>query len=320
MRAIFAMLLSFVFAVPTVSAQNQAQKRTVAVMDFEFGAVQKWWDGDWNVGKGISDLLVDELLKDGTYRLVERKRLDMVAAEQNLAAAQKTDNQAALLGKLMGANAMVTGSVTQFGMETKKKGFGIGAISRVAGLGGFDFHKDKGKAKVAVTARIVSATSGEILGSVTGQGESAREGLMLGGLGAGSGGGGVGAISMGSSNFRETVLGEATVAAVADLVKGLVVASTKIPVVVAEIRGKIAFVDGPKVVLNIGSASGVAVGDTLAVVNVKNTIKDPDTGKVIKEDTEELGTIRVEQVDSASSTAVVVSGSGFQIGNLVTKK
>jgi len=48
----FAILL-----LPFVCSAETPRKR-VSVMDFEFGTVQRWWDGNWDIGKGISDLLV----------------------------------------------------------------------------------------------------------------------------------------------------------------------------------------------------------------------------------------------------------------------
>jgi curli biogenesis system outer membrane secretion channel CsgG len=38
---------------------------------------------DIDIGKGISDMLVTMLVKDGTYSVIERKALDQVLAEQN---------------------------------------------------------------------------------------------------------------------------------------------------------------------------------------------------------------------------------------------
>ena len=54
----------------------------------EFGTVDKWWSGNWDIGKGIADMLVDELLSSGQVSIVERKQLDSVMAEQNLAKAR----------------------------------------------------------------------------------------------------------------------------------------------------------------------------------------------------------------------------------------
>ena len=38
---------------------------------------------DVDVGKGISDLMVTYLVKDGSYSVIERKALDKIMAEQN---------------------------------------------------------------------------------------------------------------------------------------------------------------------------------------------------------------------------------------------
>src|SRR3972149_4901631 len=160
-------VLGFVFVWSSLLLAQQP-KKTVAVMDFDFGSVQKWWEGSWDIGKGVADLVVDELLKDGTYRLVERKRLEEIRKEQTLAEDQRGDvTAAAKVGKLLGVNAILMGSVTQFG--TEKKGFSIPVIGgRFPGFGLGGVGEEKGKAKVSVTARIVDATTGEILGSVTG--------------------------------------------------------------------------------------------------------------------------------------------------------
>ena len=48
---------------PIVAAQST--RPTVALLDFDFGSVQQWWSGNWDIGKGISDMLVDELVNDG---------------------------------------------------------------------------------------------------------------------------------------------------------------------------------------------------------------------------------------------------------------
>ena len=60
----------------------EARKR-VALMDFDFGTVQRWWSGNWDIGKGIADLVVTNLVKDGTYSVIERKKLDTILQEQN---------------------------------------------------------------------------------------------------------------------------------------------------------------------------------------------------------------------------------------------
>ena len=71
MRKLMWMALSVLAltALPLGGADVAAQSKrpTVALLDFDFGTVQQWWSGNWDIGKGIADLLVDELVNDGSY-------------------------------------------------------------------------------------------------------------------------------------------------------------------------------------------------------------------------------------------------------------
>ncbi|MEW5976173.1 MAG: CsgG/HfaB family protein [Acidobacteriota bacterium] len=292
-------------------------KRRVAVLDFEFGAVHRWWDGHWDIGKGISDLIVDQLVRDGTFSVIERRKLDAVLAEQNFSNSANADSTtAATLGRVLGVNAIILGSVTQFGTERRDfNTAGVGGGRR--GLGGGRVGTQEGKANVAVTARLIDVNTGEILASATGLGKSSRGGLLLGGLVIGGGGFGAGGLSMSSSQFRETILGEATYAAVQELSRRLVLFSHKVSANPAEIRGLIADVNGSSVVLNVGSSHGVVPGTTLRVVRVNRVVKDPATGKPLREVTEEVGTIRVDEADAISSVGAILNGQDLRVGDLV---
>lgn len=225
-RLILPAVALLAFAVP---GRAQGNRPTVALMDFDFGTVEQWWSGTWDIGKGISDLLVDELVNDGSFRVIERKRLDAVLAEQNFSNSDRADPQAAKvaqLGKALGVRYLIVGSITKFGTENKNVGVGGGGF----GVGGFGIGRvgtSKGKASVGITARVVDTTTGEILASARGEGTSKRSGVLLEGGGYG-GAGGFGGINMGSSDFRETVLGEATEAAVKDTAKKLVAAKDRL--------------------------------------------------------------------------------------------
>lgn len=224
-----AALLTMVSAAPAF-AQARSARPTVAVLDLDFAAVQRWWEGNWDVGKGVADLIVDELVNDGSYRVIERKRLDALLAEQNFSNSDRADPDAAMvskMGKMLGVKYMLVGSLTKFGTENKKVGIGGGGWGGGV-LGGARVGTSKGKANVAVTMRIIDTTTGEILASAKGEGTSSRSGLLLGGGGGGWGGGGGGEISMGSSDFRETILGEATDKAVKDVVAKLVAAKDRL--------------------------------------------------------------------------------------------
>jgi curli biogenesis system outer membrane secretion channel CsgG len=222
-----AMVLVAMTGGSSVSAQSN--RPTVALMDFDFGTVQRWWSGNWDIGKGIADLMVDELVNDGSFRVIERKRLDAVLAEQNFSNSDRADPEAAKvaqLGKALGVKYLVVGSITKFGAENKDTKVGGGGF----GIGGFGVGrvgKSSGKATVAITARVIDTTTAEIMASAKGEATSKRSGLLI--EGAGSGGpGGFGGIDMGSTNFRETVLGEATELAVKQTVQKLVAAKARL--------------------------------------------------------------------------------------------
>ena len=123
-----------VFLLAFTSVNLVAQKKRVAIVDFDFGTVQRWWGGNWDIGKGIADMVVNELVNDGTLSVIERKKMDLVLAEQNFSNSNRADaSSAAKIGKLLGVNGMVVGSITQFG--TEKKGFSVGGIGCVQTLG-----------------------------------------------------------------------------------------------------------------------------------------------------------------------------------------
>jgi curli biogenesis system outer membrane secretion channel CsgG len=261
--------------------------------------------------------LVTRLVKDGTYSVVERKALDAILAEQNFSNSDRANpTSAAQLGKVLGVDAIIVGSITQFGTENKNLGIG-GVGGRWGGFGGGKVGTSKGKAKVAIDARIIDVNTAEILGVAEGKGESSRSGMMLGGMGAGRGGFGAGEIEMGSSDFRETILGEAVHAACDAVSKELVTSADRVPTRTVEVKGLVAHADGNTVILNVGSDAGVKVGDRLRVLRITSTVKDPATGRVLRELTLEVGLVQINEVDAASAVGTLVSGSGAKIGDQV---
>ena len=114
------------------------QKKRVAVMNFDYATVQSGvqaiFGANQDIGKGIADLLVDKLVNDGTYSVIERKMLDKIIAEQNMSNSDRFDsNSAAKIGKLLGVDAIIVGSITQFGRDDKKTNVGGGALGGITG-------------------------------------------------------------------------------------------------------------------------------------------------------------------------------------------
>jgi len=296
------------------------RKKRVAVFDFDYATVHSTsaalFGSDVDVGKGMADLLVKYLVKDGTYSVIERKALDKILAEQNFSNSDRANPaSAAKMGKLLGVDAIIIGSITQFGGENKDTKVGGGG----GGFGGFGiggFSKKKSKAIVAADARIVDIDTGEILAVADGKGESQRESTALLGGGGHWGGWGAGGVDFGSSNFQETIIGEAVTKAMEQLSTGVVAGAPKLAVRTVQVEGMVAFVDASGVVLNVGAKAGVKAGDRLSVERVTREIKDPSTGKVIRRMSSKIGTVEVTEVDEGSAVAKIVDGTGFKVGDM----
>jgi curli biogenesis system outer membrane secretion channel CsgG len=199
-------------------AQTEKSKRaTVAVMDFDYGTVHHHWWGQYDIGKGMADQVVDALLEDGSFRVIERKKLDTVLAEQDFAQSDRADPSAAKLsklGKVLGVRYIIAGSITKFGGEEKNYGGGGLIGGKLGGLG-----LKKAKTEVSLTARMIDTTTGEILLSAKGEGISKKGGgLKVGALGGGGGAG----FSMSSSDYKASAIGEAQEAATVDLIAKII--------------------------------------------------------------------------------------------------
>jgi curli biogenesis system outer membrane secretion channel CsgG len=308
-------------AAPAAPAQPQGRKKRVAIFDFDFATVQTAsaaiFGTNVDVGKGISDLLVKYLVQDGTYSVIERKALDKILTEQNFSNSDRANpTSAAKIGRLLGVDAIIVGSVTQFGNETKNTNIGgAGAGLSKFGIGGFG--QKKSKAIVNVDARIVDIDTAEILGVASGHGESKRESTSLLGGGGGWSGFGAGGVDFGTSDFQQTIIGEAVNAAVQQMSGGLIADNPKLQVRTIVVTGLVAAVDGGQIVLNVGAKAGVKVGDELSVERVTREIKDPATGQVIRRLANPVGVVRVTDVDDLSAIATPVSGNDFKVGDAV---
>jgi curli biogenesis system outer membrane secretion channel CsgG len=187
-------------------AAAKPKRLLVAVTDFDYGTVGYHWWGDYDIGKGMADQVMNELVEDGTFRVVERKKLDTILAEQDFAHSDRADPGAAKLaklGKVLGVRYIITGSITKFGGEDKGKG---------ATLKGIHLGRGSSKQEVSVTARLVDTTTGEVVLGAKGEGVSKKGG------GFSFGKSGLGSYGQASSDFKSSAIGEAQEAAVKDLV------------------------------------------------------------------------------------------------------
>lgn len=296
------------------AAYGQQTKPRVAVMDFEYGTVQTavaaWFGANEDIGKGIRDLTVEKLVNGGKYSVIERAMLDRIMMEQNDSNSDRFDsNSAAKIGKLLGVDAIIVGSITKFGRDDQNTGVGGGAFSGLTGgFGGFG--RNKATAVVSITTRVIDVNTAEILAVVTGTGESTRKSTSVGGGGRRRGSGGAGGISMGASNFGETIIGEATLGAVGEVSVGLDDQATKIQISEHVVEGLVADYAEGLVTLTVGSGQGVKAGTVFEINKVVREIKHPVTGEVIRRVEESVGTVTIEDLGEDWAMGSYTQGSG----------
>jgi curli biogenesis system outer membrane secretion channel CsgG len=311
-----------------IAAAPAQQRKRVAVMNFDYATVQSnvsaIFGSNQDIGKGIADILVDKLVNDGVYSVIERKQLDKILAEQNFSNSDRADPaSAAKIARILGVDAIIVGSITQFGRDDKSTAIGgVGSRLGSYGLGGV--KTSKSTAVCTITARMIDTSTAEILASAPGHGEESRSGAgLLGGGGNWAGGGG-GGLDMRSSNFGNTILGAAVTKATTEVARGLEQKAASLPtapVQVVKIDGVVADVspDGT-VIINVGSKDGVRVGATLAVNRKIRDVKDPTSGRVIRSVVDAIGTLTITEVDDSSAVGRFSGAGAAKVGDKVSNK
>ncbi|HVO32922.1 MAG TPA: CsgG/HfaB family protein [Elusimicrobiota bacterium] len=251
-------------------------KRRIGVVDFQ----NKSAYGQNRLGTSASDILITELAKSGKFIVVERDKIDQILAEQKLDMTGAIDpNTAAKVGKILGLNAIVTGSISQFGSDTE----------------GSEYLITQSKSQVVkctVDIRVVDAETGQILYADSGSGIAKQHTGGVLGLGTRAG-------------YDESLDGEALRAAIVKFTNNIVAQVEKKPW-----SCRVADVDGPNIYLNAGHESNVPIGKKLMVYHAGRAITDPTTGLVIGNTEAELGQIKVTRYfGDDGSVAELLSGS-----------
>ena len=164
-------------AVAAMAVQPEAQaargeKPVLAVTAFDNQSGAGWWRG--GVGEELAGMLSNELSASGAFKVVEREQLRAVLEEQNLAASGRVAPGAgAKIGKLTGAQFLVTGTVTAYEEETQSTGGGLS-------FGGVSVGGKSEKAYLAVDLRVINATTGEVDYTRTIEGTAKGGGMSLG--------------------------------------------------------------------------------------------------------------------------------------------
>lgn len=312
-----ALFLAALFLVNMCVPQSAfaSAKRRIAIMPFDSHYVASAI-ANVDLGQAIASMLTTKIVNDGTYSVIDRQMLDSILKEQNLSVSDRADPATACkIGKILSVDAIVVGSITQFGQESHNSSASlptgyIPGIPYVGGIGGMfgSIRSSKSKTKVSIDAKVIDINTTEILAAMQGTGEAKRSG------------GGIGGFS--SDTYGESAIAdEATIQAVDSLSGQIVAAAAKIPdnqsLIAASVEGKVADVTGNLITVTVGKKNGIQVGTKLIVNRAVKTIRDPDSGKVIKELFNQVGTINIKEAEDTSATGELVSGTGIKVGDSV---
>jgi curli biogenesis system outer membrane secretion channel CsgG len=316
---------------------NTIRKRRVIVEPFNYAAIQTWIQAEYHtnqdVGPAIRAMLISRLQKSNLITVLERSNLE---EEQTKAlTADVAKGTGPHKGRILGADCILTGDLTLAGRDDKDKhtgGIGGGILSRRGiGGGGLDLHHKDNKAVVNLELRVADAETSEVLLTESAKGESSRKdksiglgGLAIGGAGAAGGGG---SNSTSSSNFADTIMGEAIQNAVDNIAQKVEQEIAQIPPKARTIEGRVASITANGVYLALGGDDGLLLGDRFEILEIKNEVLDPQTKEPIDVEAVKVGEVVVREVHDHAAigtyggqplAVVQLTGKGYQ-ARLVSK-
>ncbi len=308
-KSLLVFCLIMMVCIPSQAAGNKVR---IAVLDFSTDALQSNWSFSWRASKlatAAADDLTTELAMTRQFSVIERQKLNLVLKEQQLGMSGAVDpSTAANVGRILGVQLIVVGSVEEFGVS----GWGgsVPRIGKLKGLVGFGGKMQSGKC--VVNARLIDTTTAEIVGAYEAEGSKKFGKADFAGVNFGK-------------DYDSGIVTKVMSKAIEKLVQEIsadaanIEPSTGIPGAGAT-TGKIANVKGAKIYLNLSGSDGVKNGDRFDVFKPGEEILDPDTGESLGSEETQIGTIIVTSVQAKFSIATAESGTGFSSGDIVRKK
>ncbi len=278
--------------------------------------------------KGLKAQLSTVLSKSKNFMIIDRDALSDLRDELVLKKARAvTRESSAKAGKLLGAQVVVKGVITEFTESAKGKSAGIkfsaGEAAEVAGIfkesdtidavivadPEIKYGKETVTGVVGLDIRIIDINTGTVLKSFDARGEITRKNTQRS-LG-------VAGLTAVSKDFEKTVIGQATRLAMRDAVTQIFEGMRRVPW-----TGLVAAVkpDGT-IIINAGSDHNLRVGQEMYIEAEVATITDPATGLVLYEDRTKTAEISLFSVqDNVSFGRIISGGSDIQRGDVVTLK
>lgn len=210
-------------------------------------------DEDWDrLGKQASDMLTSRLIKSGKFLVFERPDLKKIEREQELAGESK----------LIGVDALIVGSVTEFGRS-------------VGGKRGFLSKTKVQSANAKVDIRLVDVRTGYAFFSAVGAGEASTESGAIAGFGS-------------YAAYDAALNDRAIAAAISDVIDKLISTLEERPW-----RTEILQIQGQQIFISGGERQGLKVDDRLQVMEPGQTVEIKRTGFASELPGKQIATLRV---------------------------
>ena len=289
-KSVLLGVIVVIMTVLVVGATTSEAKPRIAVIEFQDAA------SSGAPARAITDMLVTELFNTNLFTIVERSRVDSILLEHSLVLSGTIDPAtAAQVGKLLGVEYLITGSITEFRHEA------AGGVVPLPGLPG-GVAVGSHTAYVTIDTRAIDAQTGEIRMVAREQGASNQTLAGVAYSGAAFGGGKTGG-----------VLAGATHKAVLNLVERFRELAAATPARSEEFN--VIQADGSQILVDAGSTnSGLAPGVLLAAYREGALITAMD-GTVLDSEKIYLSILSVVEVKPQYSICTIIRGIPLQRGD-----
>lgn len=157
MKRVGLMILGMIMFVSSAIAAEE--KPSLAVLDFTNITSAYWWKP--GVGRELSNMLTNELSSSKKFSVLERRKLDAVISELKLSQSGLVSPASKRqIGKLKGAQYLVTATVTSFEEGTEGAGTGFNFM-------GIGVGQKSQKTSLSVDLRVIETETGEIVDTRT---------------------------------------------------------------------------------------------------------------------------------------------------------
>jgi len=289
------MIVSLILLISNLSFSQELPR--IAVVGITSTAPGYIWRSDSPLSQGATELMINALLEKH-FRVFERAKLDLILQEQNLQnfSGLVDPTTAVKLGKMIGVDSIVTGSLTNVAFV--KGGWII--------IGGIRIRKSY--VKVVMTIRLIDVQTGEILYSAIKE-EKASKSSVSGVLPIPIPGG-IGFSKQEAVDIMTAVQLICSQVAL-DFVtkidrKNIAVSSAPLETYVVKVEstssGGIT-----RVYIKLGKNSGIKVGDEVRIYREGEVIRDPKTNEILDRELDLIAQARITKVKDNLSIAMVTT-------------